>query len=380
MLSLEDFYDHNEMVRNDMLSLEQEIVLLDTILALKESGVGLESALPVIAASVNMANIGTTGSVSDEVLKRYYNLSTEGITESVGAIGNKISLVFKNHIDTLTSLLTWWTSHSVEIKELASIASKMNRPVTISVPNNKYLKYGENKTVTDFKDYVKAFSVMTDYMVSVNKELDKFTKDDFFSSIKALFSVVTGYNDFYEKMHSRLNSLTSNIISSQSYSKIDQQTHVSPSLLGLTRISVTAPDKKAVSIEQKKKQSNAFYVWVKRDEKFEVGSDGMVEFTVDAASLKELAKLCDKLVESYLPMMSLKSKFSTFGAKSIVNNFAAMIPASPISSVARLFLANYRIMLNSSAIIYTATSSGFVFSRGNVEKVISIKEKVRKQL
>lgn len=323
MLSLEDFYEHDTNLRNDILSLEQEIVLLDTILALKESGIGLESAMPTLVASVNMANIGTTGSVSEEVLKRYYNLSTEDYKTVFSEINNKISLVFKNTVDTLTALLTWWTTHSVEIKELSIIASKMKTDVTITVPNGKYLRYN-NKTVSNFKEYVKAFSEMSSYMVTVNKELDKFTKDDLFSSIKALFSVFTGYNDYFRKNYERLDSLTANILKNGKYitSEVDLvHYHHSPSLLGSSSIFVCTPIKKETDISKMKLQTGTFRVWVKRDEKFEFGSNDMIELTIDSKSLNELAKLCDELVKSYLPMLALKNKFSTLGALDISKDF-----------------------------------------------------------
>lgn len=374
--------DQNE-AQETLLALEQRIELLETLIDLRESNTRTSDQTSVIRAAFEMANTGLAVD-NDEYIKSYLNLSNEGIMDVVKNVGTHIGYYIKKEVDNIQTFYTFWSNHENEIAECGYIAKNIGRNLEISIKDNKYLHFGQDKLVKGFGQYAQEYVDMADVMSSVIREVDEFTRNDLFNSYKTFLSPFTGYDEHFEKMYNEMNTFTGNVVKATNLSKQEmgfRETYRSNNLLGMSHLEVSRANPKTnVTLINYKKLANQFYITLVRDQKFSTGmfKDSVVFTDVNSSDFKKVTNATADMASKYMEMITIRNKFSQSGAAKIVSD--SIFGSFTILGMARWLLANYRLMVRMSYMIYNTNASSFVFSRGNADQFFIIKNQVKKSM
>ena len=120
------------------------------------------------------------------------------------------------------------------------------------------------------------------------------------------------------------------------------------------------------------KCSRLYAIWKNRcKDKFTTGiSFTKITFNdVDVNYIEKLIAMCNESIKECLTFNTFINKLTVAGSS--VTNDRSM---SWVGLAMYILIANYRLALRSSSIVYTTAASSFNFSRGNISKALSIAE------
>lgn len=229
---------------------------------------------------------------------------------------------------------------------------------------------------------MKELKTASNFSTGLLRLTGKFTKDDFFSSIKTLLSPITGYNDNFIKMFKSLEHLIMGSTKLPTVKKInstpESSTYVSEVLLGLSSLEIDTPlsgSYKLDNVDSLKEQYENFYMTVVRKDKFglPIFSDHVLFKDVDVDYLIKVLDAVDDTIAASREYNTIITRLSRYGAENIFIEAIMSLPFV-VNLFIKYLLASYRLMLRSSIIIYNTSASSFNFSRGNTAKALNIVE------
>lgn len=294
------------------------------------------------------------------------------IMDSLQAVGAALKNAFNALVDTIQSILVFYTSQGNVIRNLREEVKKMpSGTLSVKVKPTKYLKYGEDKKlVTTASEYVAEYEKMAHDLSLVIDALVDFQENDFFQSVKVFLSPVTGYEEKYQEILGYIEDLFNQVskISHFKEKKIVGATYYrSDTYLGLSHIAIGKPNtthKEGFFNTKIDKYAMVFA----RDEKYEIGSTQKITLDMDKEVALRLLAASERLVKSYRKFTRVSQKLGQLGSLFNLTLMLKNAGQNPEGNLLLLLLKNYRAILKTSGIITLMVGSSFNFSRGNVAK------------
>ena len=409
---LQDTYNHEELsnelsdsfnvgqvnIESDFIALERSLDLVESLESLKETistktELSLED-IKLIKIATEMAVSGTDEDATKLLpsLESYVDIkvATEGLGDVLGkaiwAIQRSIGITFKNYVDNIQFSYSYFNLQQYKVKSLKDRLEHIkhnvgNAKVSFNVRSSKYTRFGgayknyhsDFINVKDSKQYLDEFTLANNLNKEVLNKVGEFTSNSLFNTIKALAASITNDEKHFRNKFKELEELFDSCIKIKSVREYESSVYTSNILLGLSYLYVNYPKnnyEKDNLVDMKKIVRN-FDMKMIREDKFTSG----ISFTkvmfddVDTNYVDKLIKMCDESIKECLAFNTFVNKLATAGAS--VNNDRSM---SYVGIAMYFLIANYRLALRSSSIVYTTAASSFNFTRGNLGKCLSICE------
>lgn len=394
-ISLESFYGQLEEIDNLYRSLEsiESLVNLQGLILAKE-----EVSIEDLAIFKEAASLALAGSDVDTklVFPSLENNSDprvaiegigENIVEGIKNIGKRINYMFIGMSDTNTqffSILDFQRNRAKNIRTKLDLIKKQagNKKATIAVPVNTFTVYdAPGKLISNEKEYLEELNKSVSFINGYLATMGKMVANNFLTSLKVLFSPITGYSEQYKKVYARIRDMIVNIAKLPGMKKTSKEDrHVSQTgfFLGSYQVTCTYPKEEEfdyANTPKLKSIAKLFSINIDRDEtvdrKFRKNKN--IELEVDTKYVEELLTISESLIKNYSDYNSVLKRLSILEAKAVQVDFVkgaiALIP------LINLIFANYRILLKVSNIIVRNSGTAFVIAKGHTKKSLAIAEK-----
>jgi len=402
-----DFSNTNVSLEDYDLALEAIVSNNSDISNLNESN---ERLLSIITAleSIESAKIANS-SISLESIDLISNLSIAGtnlpadyfmssqmsLEDIVHKKSNAVMQFFQNIGVTFSKIADnahyYNTAFNFQRSRLNSVKKRIGQlpnatSLTISTGINKYVQLGAGEdTVTDFKEYVKAYKEMADVMTNLNSSLSDLAEDDLFTTLKMIKDFFKGDSDKYFK--DRFLSLQSTMdgVKKSTGLKVESRRPVSTEyasnvLLGLSQVVLAEPNKNTYDLKDQKSLVDAhkhFYLYIERLHKVKVSNmlTGSIKLDVDKKSIEEIINATSELLDSANSLNSYGAKLSTYQAGGQYGALAiTALRDDDSDQVIMAYTRAGKILNRISAILYDSVASSYNFSLGNIKKALTISE------
>ena len=409
---LQDTYNHEELsnelsdsfnvgqvnIESDFIALERSLDLVESLESLKETistktELSLED-IKLIKIATEMAVSGTDEDATKLLpsLESYVDIkvATEGLGDVLGkaiwAIQRSIGIIFKNYADNIQFSYSYFNLQQYKVQSLKERLVRVkhqvgNTKVSFNVRSSKYTRFGgtykdyhnDFRNVKDSKQYLDEFTLANDLNKEVLNKIGKFTSNSLFNTIKALAATLSNNEEHFKEKFKELEELFDDCLKIKGIKEYQPSIYTSNILLGLSYLSIIYPkgnyDKD--SIRDMKKVVSNFDMKMIREDKFTTGiSFTKITFNdVDVNYIEKLIAMCNESIKECLTFNTFINKLTVAGSS--VTNDRSM---SWVGLAMYILIANYRLALRSSSIVYTTAASSFNFSRGNISKALSIAE------
>jgi hypothetical protein len=235
--------------------------------------------------------------------------------------------------------------------------------------------------ISNEKEYLKELNKSADFINGYLVTMGKMVSDNFLTSLKILFSPITGYSEQYKKVYVRIRDMIVNIAKLPGMKKSSKEDrHISQTdfFLGSYQVTCSYPKEEEFDYANSPKLKSIaklFSINIDRDEfvdkKFM--KTKTIELEVDANYVEELLTISEKLIKNYRDYNSVLKRLSILEASAVQMEFVK--GALVLVPLVNLIFANYRILLKVSNIIVRNTGSAFMIAKGHTKKSLAIAEK-----
>lgn len=402
----EQFISNTNELNDDNDNIERSIVVLESInntlaTITSKDTLSLEDYTKLRnAIEIAVAGTGANPDLFIPSLESFNegNISMEGIIhtllKAISYTATNIGVYLKNSVDASQYTFSLFNLQQHEIKTLRkrldSIKNTIkDKKVNVNVYMTKNTRIGSPVRDTEnFEEYLKEFKIAGDFSLTLLDKVGKFTRDNLFNNLKALASIVKGYDEHFITTFTDMHNLIETCVKLKSVHKVKSKDNVdkfeSQPLLGLSHLKASMPNDKAYTkgnMNEMKKVIDDFDLYMIRDDKFSTGiSISKKQFTdITYKEVDELMLICDDMIQECLRFNTLISKVivnlsvvfndkyvSLFvnGGSGIVANFGNLVIGA--------ILANYKIAQRSSSLVCNTSASTYNFTRGNVAKALTI--------
>lgn len=266
-------------------------------------------------------------------------------------------------------------------KAESTISQCKNNKVTISIPNNIYMQYGEDgESVTDSKEFLAKYKESIEALITVLKETNDYIDHSFLKFFEAIAR--TFDEDFLLEEFDKFESFKKNIESHFKMTNVKTTFGLkyfdSDVKLGMWQIQSINPvindyDRR----DFKKIKTNVMKSDFSISRTSDVGTtNGSIQLEVDKAFCLEILKLSLALDTEFRKLLSIGKKIkSTSNTGSVLYTTGA-----PIFMMHALFTGAGRILLKQSLVLNKMTSTSFYLAKNFNKHVIEMVEKAERKL
>lgn len=336
----------------------------------------------------------------------YDNLTLEQIERFKGGFFDKIfkhtSLALKNTIDNVQTFVTIANLQTNRLQKLKRSLAELddNATVTISIANNKYVNYGNNRVITDADEYVQEYVKMSKVMQAFCSVASDLNDESRFNIASYIGSKVTFTGDQFVMDHfKRMYELVSEVVSTNHLKKENGRLYsdifATEPLIGMSQIVAVLPKEKRVSFTDYKKARDAVrsvYLSIDRLKKFDLDLKAdTINVTFTKKQIKTILQESEALLVEANKLLSLTKKFNLamdVTIAKLAGVFKNKPPGAMLQNIAQSYkgtqddygsmpptiLPAIRIIMRYMSMTFDCTAGGYNFSIGNIKKALSITE------